>query len=68
MNDLEDRINELEMKFSYQDQVINDLNSVVTEQQQTIESLLQIVKSLTENNSENGDHNTSLKNDLPPHY
>jgi len=65
MSDLEKRINDLEVKFSYQDQLISDLNTIVAEQQRTIDSLIKLVRSLSEKDNLNGE---SLKDERPPHY
>lgn len=68
MKNLEDRINDLEIKFSYQDELINELNLIVAEQSTYIE---QIKKSLQELKTEKQDENvpnSSLENERPPHY
>lgn len=67
MNDLEKRVNDLESKFSFQDELVNELNLIVTEQQGKITELTAALKYLKQN-SEQGDQNTSLKNERPPHY
>ncbi len=68
MDDLEKRLTDLEVKFSYQDQLINELNMIVAEQGMEIDKLKKLTKSLNEQLTKGGDHNTSLENDRPPHY
>lgn len=68
MSDLEKRINDLEIKFSYQDELVNELNLIVAEQQKKIDDMKTLLKSLCENSSESGAQNSSLPNERPPHY
>lgn len=66
----EDRIINLEIKFSHQDQLLDDLNKVVTAQQLTIERLereiLDLKRSINGGSSVTGPR--SLADDKPPHY
>lgn len=66
----EDRIINLEIKFSHQDQLLDDLNKVVTAQQLTIERLereiLDLKRSINGGSSVTGTR--SLADDKPPHY
>ncbi len=68
MND--ERIINLEIKFAHQDDFLNQLNSIVTGQQKTIERLekeiLDLKRNLNSGNSVDG--NRSLSDDKPPHY
>lgn len=68
MND--ERIINLEIKFSHQEDFISKLNQVVTEQQKTIERLEKEILDLKRNiNSGSGvDSTRSLRDDKPPHY
>jgi SlyX protein len=68
MKNLEERVNDLEIKFSYQDELINELNLMVADQQKYIEELKKVIKELVNNNGEKNIGNTSLKNERPPHY
>ncbi len=68
MNDLEDRLNNLEIKFSYQDELINELNLIVANQQSKIDKMEEMLKQIHEQSSEDGSQNTSLENERPPHY
>lgn len=67
---LEERIINLEIKFAHQDEFLNQLNQVVTQQQKTIERLEKEILDLKRNvNSANGVESTrSLADDKPPHY
>lgn len=67
MSDLEKRINDLESKFSFQDELLNELNLIVTEQQGKITELTETLKYLKQE-SGGDDQNSSLKNERPPHY
>ena len=67
MSDLEKRVNDLESKFSFQDELVNQLNLIVTEQQSKITVLTESLKYLKQE-SGGDDQNSSLKNEKPPHY
>lgn len=66
---LEDRIIELEIKFAHQDQLVDELNKIITNQQMSIEKLSKDIENLKlslEGNA--GSTNRSLEDDVPPHY
>lgn len=64
------RLTELEIRFSHQDDFLHQLNQVVVEQQQKIERLEKEILDLKRN--VNQDHNVdgrrTLADDKPPHY
>lgn len=68
-NTFENRIKDLEIKFSHQDDLIEQLNQIVTGQQFTIERL---EKSVLELKLDQGDGTSqssrTLADDVPPHY
>lgn len=66
----EQRIINLEIKFSHQENFIQQLNSVVVSQQETIARLEKEILDLKRNiNTEAGVSPTrTLKDDKPPHY
>jgi len=64
---MEDRLIELEMRISYQDKMIDDLNSVVTELRQQIEKIEQKYGSLDEVLGSANVKDASLE-ETPPHY
>lgn len=67
---LEKRVIDLEIRFSHQDQFIEELNKIVVAQQLTIERLEKEILDLKRTaNSEQGVQPTrSLQDDKPPHY
>lgn len=66
----DERIINLEIKFAHQEDFLEKLNEVVTNQQKTIDRLEKEILDLKRNvNSTNGvDGARSLKDDKPPHY
>lgn len=65
----EDRITNLEVKLSFTEDLIDQLNQTIYKQQQQIEFLYRELKSIKEQAS-NGDSsaNSSPKDEIPPHY
>lgn len=63
------RITELEIKISYAEDMIDELNRVVFRQQQQIDLLVDQIKALREQvqNAAPGEQR-SLRDELPPHY
>ena len=63
------RITELEIKISYAEDMIDELNRVVFRQQQQIDLLVGEVKALREQaqDAAPGERH-SLRDELPPHY
>ncbi len=63
------RITELEIKISFAEDMIDELNRVVFRQQQQIDLLVGEVKALREQaqNAAPGEPR-SLRDELPPHY
>ncbi len=67
----EQRIDELEIRFSHQDDFLHQLNDVVITQQKTIERLEKEILDLKSHmNSEASgvDPKRTLLDDKPPHY
>ena len=64
------RIDTLEMRFAYQDQVIEDLNRTITEQWKQIDHLTRRLASLGERVQEAADNagGPSAPEPPPPHY
>ncbi|MFP5492799.1 MAG: SlyX family protein [Bacteriovoracia bacterium] len=67
---MEERLINLEVKFSHQDEFILQLNKIVTEQQERIErlekeslELRRIIEAM-----DGGNDALSLENSKPPHY
>ena len=66
---LEDRINDLEIKFTFQEDLLAELNTIVTAQQFTIDSLVKEVKRLKENLEASAlGAGATLDQEKPPHY
>jgi len=67
---LEDKINELEMKLTFQEDLLNALNDVVTQQNKDIHDLWAANRLLKHDLNEMKDdsNDASLAQELPPHY
>lgn len=65
---LEDRITELEIRLTHQDNTIDELNQTVYEQWKTIEILIKNVQSLTERFKAVQPSNIDDAPYLPPHF
>lgn len=63
----EERLTELEIRFSHQDQFLHELNQVVVEQQIKIERLEKELLDLKRNSQSNSE-NRNLSEEKPPHY
>lgn len=66
---MESRLNDLEMKISYTEDMVDELNLTVFRQQQQIDQLILQVKALREQvqNAAPAEQ-LSLRDELPPHY
>ena len=65
---LEERIKNLEVNFSHQDFLVDQLNKIVANQQMVIDKLQKDILDLKLSQSESGIQNRTLKDDVPPHY
>ncbi|MCK5883714.1 MAG: SlyX family protein [Bacteriovoracaceae bacterium] len=68
MSDLDNRVSDLEVKLSYQDELLNELNIIVADQQSKIGKMTQMLKNMSEQSTKGGSHNSSLEDERPPHY
>jgi SlyX protein len=59
---------ELEVKLSYVEDLLDELNLVVYRQQQQIDALVRQVAALQQRPADSGTEPRSLRDDLPPHY
>jgi len=66
--DILEKIQELEIKLSFQDDLLNTLNDVVAKQDQEIYKLWQANILLKESMKELKDDNSVEGNETPPHY
>lgn len=65
----EDRITNLEIKLSFTEDLIDQLNQTIYKQQQQIEFLYRELKSIKEQASGgDGAAGNNPKDDVPPHY
>jgi SlyX protein len=65
----EDRITNLEIKLSFTEDLIDQLNQTIYKQQQQIEFLYRELKFIKEQGSSgDGAANSSPKDEIPPHY
>ena len=65
----DDRITNLEIKLSFTEDLIDQLNQTIYKQQQQIEFLSRELKSIKEQTSSgDGAGNSSPKEEIPPHY
>ena len=66
---MESRLNDLEMKISYTEDMVDELNLTVFRQQQQIDQLIRQVTALREQvqNAAPAEQ-LSLRDELPPHY
>jgi SlyX protein len=71
IDQLAQRIEDLEVKLAYTEDTLDQLNTVVTRQQTQIDALVAQVLTLKKRVPESGDASgefRSLRDDLPPHY
>lgn len=66
---MESRLNDLEMKISYTEDMVDELNLTVFRQQQQIDQLVRQVTALREQvqNAAPAEQ-LNLRDELPPHY
>jgi SlyX protein len=64
-----DRITNLEIKLSFTEDLMDQLNQTIYKQQQQIEFLYREIKSIKEQASVgDGGGNSAPKDEIPPHY
>lgn len=69
MNTVESRLTDLEIKISFTEDMVDELNRTVFRQQQQIDLLTLQVKALREQVQSNEPAEPrSLRDELPPHY
>lgn len=69
-NELAERVTELEIKSSYAEDLLDQLNMTIYRQQQQIDSLVQQVVHLRQQSQNAGQEGATrnLRDELPPHY
>ncbi|PKO38968.1 MAG: SlyX protein [Betaproteobacteria bacterium HGW-Betaproteobacteria-6] len=66
---MESRITELEIKISYTEDLVEELNHLVFRQQEQIDLLFREIRVLREQaQNAQPQEQRSLRDDLPPHY
>ena len=70
MNSLEKRVIALEEKYLHQDRLVTELNSIVAQQTQTIDELINHIQRLQGDGSSSPSTLSlaNLKDEVPPHY
>ena len=70
MQAIEQRLTELEIKASFTEDAVDQLNAVIVRQQQQIDALLRELQALRQQQPEEGGTAPfrSLRDELPPHY
>ncbi|MBO1013128.1 SlyX family protein [Achromobacter sp. SD115] len=66
--DIERRLLELEVKASFSDDMLEQLNQIIVRQQQQIDRLMREVADLRQQTPEGGAPFRSLRDEIPPHY
>lgn len=66
--DLEQRLIGLEIKATFQEDLLEELNQTVFRQQQQIDLLIRDVVRLSQNSDGGTGGSTSARDELPPHY
>jgi SlyX protein len=64
----EQRLTEVEIKLSYTEDLLDELNLMVYRQQQQIDALVEQVKLLRQQAPEPGGTQRNPQDELPPHY
>lgn len=68
-DDPDQRLTDLEIKISYQEDLLDQLNQVVVRHQQEIELLLREVRQLRHQMPDAGTQpNSAASDEVPPHY
>jgi len=66
--DTEQRITEVEIKLSYTEDLLDELNLTIYKQQQQIDALIRQVTALRQQAPEAGGAARNPQDELPPHY
>ncbi len=67
---IEQRLEALEIKASFTEDLVDKLDQIITEQQRTIDALVNELRMLRDqaSSSADGPAQRNLRDDLPPHY
>lgn len=68
-DEMESRLTELEIKISFNEDQIEELNKIVYQQQRQIELLASEIRNLREQvNNAQPNEQRNLRDEIPPHY
>ncbi|BDU53568.1 SlyX family protein [Limnohabitans sp. INBF002] len=68
-NNIDKRLMDLEIKASFTEDLVEQLNQTIFQQQQQIEALIREVSQLRQQTPDGGSGGfSSLRDELPPHY
>jgi SlyX protein len=68
-NEIEQRLTELEIKASFTEDLLDQLNQTIFHQQQKIDQLVRAISQLQQRSpEESGSGARSVRDELPPHY
>jgi len=70
-NDIETRLEALEIKASFTEDLVDKLDQIIISQQRTLETLISELRDLRAqagHNTDGGGAPRNLRDDLPPHY
>jgi SlyX protein len=67
-HEVENRLTELEIKVTYTEDLLEQLDLVVIRQQQQIDALIRELADLRQPAVESGSGTRNLQDDMPPHF
>lgn len=72
MNDLENKITELEIRIAFQDELLADLNDTIAKMRETLDlqqaQLRLLYNKMQQNQADGAEKPYSLADEIPPHY
>jgi SlyX protein len=71
LNDIESRLEALEIKASFTEDLVDKLDQIIIRQQRTLEALVTELRDLRAQAANNADESgapRNLRDELPPHY
>ena len=68
LSDTDQRLTELEIKASYSEDLLEQLNMTIYRQQLQIDALLHELQQLRQQPSDSSSAPRNLRDELPPHY
>lgn len=69
MHNIERRLTELEIKLSFTEDLVEDLNQIIVRQQQQLDAVMRELLQLRQQGPDDGTAPfRSLRDELPPHY